>query len=599
MGISGYKIFMITDFSSAKFGRYELQERIGRGGMAQVFKAFDTNLKRTVAVKVLHDYLSDDPTFKERFEREAEFVASFNHPNIIQIYDSDSVELNGQRLYYMVMPYIPGNTLRDELERYAQKDQLMPRERVLQIAVNLSDALAYAHKGGMVHRDVKPGNILFDERGRAILTDFGIARLVVSSSLTQEGIAVGTPAYMSPEQAAGEPVDARSDIYALGIILYEMLTGKPPFHDDGSISILFKHLNEPVPSLSKFIVVPYPAMDAVIMKALAKEPEGRYQTAESFAADLSKAFGGGHIDTPTSITNSYKGYGFKPEASPERQTRLTQTLEQVSVQIRTVTRSPAGILIAGLLITAVLVGITLVNRAMIQTEALSMTGDDADSMVGSVENRYFSSDFSPEDPSRTLWMTGEDGLVTRQFEDEGAYRFVNRRSSRAVTSIVEGGYRYTDVTLSIEASLQPESNQASGYGIIFRYQDEDNYNVFAVDGMGRYSIWVRSAGVWRELRDAGEAWTRNNRVALIGEVNNLTIDVIGSRFIGYINSELIVDVTDDTLSSGGIGIYLASTDAPDAQAALHVTHYSVRDIAESMTNSMTGSEDGSPARDLR
>jgi serine/threonine protein kinase len=583
---------MMTDFnlSNTRFGRYEIQERIGRGGMAQVFKAFDTNLERVVAIKVLHDYLSDDPTFKERFEREAKFVASFNHPHIVQIYDFDSVERGGQQLYYMVMPYIPGHTLRDELMLYMEQGQLMPRERVLQVALNLADALDYAHKRGMVHRDVKPGNILFDERDQAVLTDFGIARLVVGSNLTQDGLAVGTPAYMSPEQAAGEAVDARSDLYALGIILYEMLTGKPPFHDDGSISILLKHLNEPVPSLSKFIPVPNPQLDAVVMRALAKTPEERYQTAREFAEDLKAVFSGEQVSAVVPPKAE-----FKVNPPPDRQTRLTKTIQQMTTSIEVVTRSPLGILIAGLLIIGFLVGVTFLTRTNAAVDELS----GVNSMTGDTQNLYFTSSFADDDPTRMLWSTGEDGLVSRQFTGDNAYFFINRRVGRAVTSIIDSRYRYEDATISLEAALQPESNDASGYGIVFRYQDEDNYYVFAVDGLGRYSIWIRSDGQWRELRGLNETWTPDDRIKPRGEVNKLTVDVAGNRFIGYVNSELLVDITDDTIPSGGAGVYLATTNDENAQAAVRVTHYSVKDIAESMTTSMTGSEDGSPGRDLR
>jgi serine/threonine protein kinase len=573
------------NFSNTRIGRYQIQERIGRGGMAQVFKAFDINLDRTVAVKLLHDYLSDDPTFKERFEREAKFVASFNHPNIVQIYDFDSVERSGQHLYYMVMPFVPGHTLRDELIGYAEKEQRMPIERVLQITLNIADALDYAHQRGMVHRDVKPANILFDERGQAVLTDFGIARLVVGSSLTQEGLAVGTPTYMSPEQAAGEGVDARSDIYALAVIIYEMVTGKPPFEDDGSISILLKHLNDPVPSISKFISTPNMALDTVLMKALAKTPEERYQSVKEFSNALKSALLGGKIDLPTTMIASPEI--LKHEKRPEHITRLTKT-----VQI--VTRSPFGILAAGLIIMSLLVGITLAVRASNRAvDAESMTG--AESMTTDIG--FFTSSFTPDDATRSFWSIGEDGLVKMEFTQDNAYLFENRRISRAVTSIVPGNY--ADATLSIEAALQPESDAASGYGIVFRYQNEDNYYVFAVDGLGRYSIWIRSGGVWRELREEEEQWIPNDRIAPLGEANKLTVDVIGNRFLGYVNSVLIVDVTDDTLSSGAAGVYLATTNAEDALAAVKVTHFSVRDIAEAMTTSMTGSEDGSPARDLR
>ncbi|HEX2621385.1 MAG TPA: protein kinase, partial [Phototrophicaceae bacterium] len=374
----------MTDLSitSTKLGRYEILERIGRGGMAQVYKAHDMNLDRLVAVKVLHDHLSDDPTFKERFEREAKFVASFNHPNIVQVYDFDSVERAGERLYYMVMPYVIGNTLREELETLGTQDKLIDQERVLQIARNLANALDYAHKRGMVHRDVKPGNILFDEHGQAILMDFGIARLVAASNLTQEGLTVGTPAYMSPEQATGAMVDARSDIYALGVIVYEMIAGQTPFHDDGSISVLLKHLNEPVPSLSTFLHMSSPSVDAVVFQALAKDPEDRYQTAQAFVDDLQAAFAGtmtqpvlinrpqlvpeGNTLAIASATDQKNVSSTDTEAKIS-QTRMTRTIQMVTAQVETVARSPLGILVIGLIVIGVMVGINLISRTSTAT----------------------------------------------------------------------------------------------------------------------------------------------------------------------------------------------------------------------------------------
>ena len=216
--------------------------------MARVYKAWDTNLERLVAIKILHEHLADDPTFKERFEREAKFIASFNHPNIVQVYDFNVIQREGFPLCYMVMSYIPGQTLREVLEDAELRGERLPRERVRALVDDLTSALGYAHQRGMVHRDVKPGNIILNEHGKAVLTDFGIARMVQSNRLTADGVSTGTPIYMSPEQASGQAGDMRSDLYSLGIIVYEMLTGRPPFVDDTSLSVMLKHLNTPPPA---------------------------------------------------------------------------------------------------------------------------------------------------------------------------------------------------------------------------------------------------------------------------------------------------------------------------------------------------------------
>ncbi|MFN8530774.1 MAG: protein kinase [Anaerolineae bacterium] len=187
-----------------RINRYEIRERIGAGGMARVFKAWDTTLERPVALKILHDHLADDPTFKERFTREARFVAALNHPNIVQVYDFNVIERDGFPLYYMVMSYIPGSTLRDLLYDYGERGERLPVERVYQIMRNLTDAIGYAHANGMVHRDLKPGNVLLGAQGDAILTDFGIVRMLESSRLTQEGISTAPRSICLPEQVSGE-----------------------------------------------------------------------------------------------------------------------------------------------------------------------------------------------------------------------------------------------------------------------------------------------------------------------------------------------------------------------------------------------------------
>jgi serine/threonine protein kinase len=278
----------MIDLANGQLDRYELKERIGTGGMARVYKAWDTSLERLVAIKILHEHLADDPTFKERFEREAKFIASFNHPNIVQVYDFNVIYRDGLPVCYMVMSYIPGKTLRDVLEETNMEGKRLPLPRVRELVDDLAQALGYAHMRGMVHRDVKPGNILLNERGSAILTDFGIARIVQSNRLTADGVSTGTPIYMSPEQASGQGGDMRSDLYSLGIIVYELLASRPPFVDDTSLAVMLKHLNTTPPLVSEFVKTHQ--FDAFLTKALAKKPEDRFQTAEEFAQAFRTTF---------------------------------------------------------------------------------------------------------------------------------------------------------------------------------------------------------------------------------------------------------------------------------------------------------------------
>lgn len=275
---------MAEDLVGKTLGKYELLERIGRGGMAEVYKAYHAALDRHVAIKILHPFLSEDPAFKERFESEARNVARLRHPNIVQVYDFEHD--TDRDLYYMVMEYIDGPTLSARLMALEFQGLKFPIAEAVDIARHLADALAYAHARGMVHRDIKPANIMFDSDGRVVLTDFGIARIVSGPTMTASGSMVGTPAYMSPEQGLGQPGDHRSDIYSLGVVLYQLVTGTVPFSADTPIAIVLRHVNDPLlPPSSLNPEVPE-GLERIIYKALAKSPEERYQNVEEMKAHL-------------------------------------------------------------------------------------------------------------------------------------------------------------------------------------------------------------------------------------------------------------------------------------------------------------------------
>ena len=262
-------------------GRYELHRRVGRGGMAEVYLARDRLLDRLVAIKILFPEFATDPSFVARFRREAQAAANLNHPNIVGVYDWGKE----RGTYYIVMEYVDGQTVSEILRN---EGPIEPK-RAAGIAADVAAALGFAHRKGVVHRDVKPGNVLITKAGEVKVADFGIARAMTASSeenLTQTGSVMGTATYFSPEQAQGKPVDARSDLYSLGVVLYEMASGKPPFSADSPVAIAYKHVQEPIPPLAE--KVPGIPRDyvAITDRALAKDPDDRYPDGAAMRADL-------------------------------------------------------------------------------------------------------------------------------------------------------------------------------------------------------------------------------------------------------------------------------------------------------------------------
>ena len=274
-------------------GRYELGELLGRGGMAEVRKGTDTRLGRVVAVKRLRTDLASDATFQARFRREAQSSASLNHPAIVAVYDTGeetATDGSGVPQPYIVMEYVAGRTLRDILR---EGRKILP-ERALEITSGVLSALDYSHRAGIIHRDIKPGNVMLTPSGDVKVMDFGIARAIsdASSTMTQTAAVVGTAQYLSPEQARGETVDSRSDVYSAGCLLYELLTGRPPFVGDSPVAVAYQHVREPASPPSDHDTDLPAALDAIVMKSLAKRVEERYQSAAAMRSDIERYLAG-------------------------------------------------------------------------------------------------------------------------------------------------------------------------------------------------------------------------------------------------------------------------------------------------------------------
>ncbi len=278
-------------------GRYELGELLGRGGMAEVRKGTDSRLGRIVAVKRLRTDLASDATFQARFRREAQSSASLNHPSIVAVYDTGEEPAgdgSGVAQPYIVMEYVAGRTLRDILR---EGRKILP-ERALEITSGVLSALDYSHRAGIIHRDIKPGNVMLTPTGDVKVMDFGIARAIsdAANSMTQTAAVVGTAQYLSPEQARGETVDSRSDVYSAGCLLYELLTGRPPFVGDSPVAVAYQHVREPAAPPSDHDTDLPPAVDAIVMKALTKRLEDRYQSAGEMRNDIERYLAGRPVE---------------------------------------------------------------------------------------------------------------------------------------------------------------------------------------------------------------------------------------------------------------------------------------------------------------
>ena len=324
-------------------GRYQMEARIGAGGMAEVFRGFDPVLNRTVAIKVLNPQFARDTSFVERFRREAQAAARLNQPNIVAVYDTGADE----GTQFIVMEFIEGRTLGEFMETGRKPTPVQAAE----IAQKICGALAAAHAAGVIHRDIKPGNVMVTRDGTVKVMDFGIARVLGPETAPQTSAVLGTASYLSPEQAQGGPVDARTDIYSLGAVLYEMLAGRPPFMGDTPVAVAYKQVNE-TPVVPSQLNPDVPArLDAVVMKALSKNPSNRYQTADEFSADLERVIKGQDVEATPLLAGVAAAEATQVISRPQ-QTSVLPPVEEPDGSGRKVW---LGILI-GILVVAVLAG---------------------------------------------------------------------------------------------------------------------------------------------------------------------------------------------------------------------------------------------------
>ncbi len=570
----------MSDLIGRTIGQYQIIEQIGQGGMATVFKAYQPSIDRYVALKILPSQFAQDPNFVKRFQHEAKAIAALEHPHILPVHDFGTAE--GRP--YMVMRYVEGGTLAKLM------GQAMPYERIAQFVGNIARALDYAHQQGVVHRDIKPSNILIDKHGEVLLTDFGIAKMIEGSSATQltsAGSILGTPAYMAPEQAEAKKIDGRSDIYSLGVVLYELLTGQPPYQAETPLAVVLMHLNEPLaPPRTVKSDIPEP-LERVVLKAMAKDPSQRFQTAGEMEQALKQALK--EIES-TSITADIPVPAPRteeiPKAVPQYPSKSGRSMmgplligggilalllcvvggglaiwammTSQDEQVVEATPSPGGHIQAT---------IAVVQEATptLTSEETSPTATPIPSPTPVTESSSNDIIFSlPEldgeilfeesfDTNRHDWYTGEEEDEYGQSKAEivdGRYRLSQQATQSVTWWSTLDEMVFDDFVLSIEA-IPVEHNAPFAYGLVFRNNFDGNLYMFEIDSDGSFFVNLFEDGEWTTLVD----YTEMLAIKRDGP-NQLVVEAIGPSLSFFINGEEAITIEDDTVERGSIGVVL-------------------------------------------
>lgn len=546
----------IEPLTGKNFGSYELKEMLGRGGMAQVYRGYQAAIDRSVAVKVLPAELLSDPSFSTRFFNEARTLAKLTHPSILPLYDFGEAN----RMPYIVMPLMSNGTL---AERLKQGPLTLPD--TVRIITAVAQALDYASKQGILHRDVKPNNILFDQHDNPYLADFGIAKVLESNtSLTGTGI-IGTPDYMSPEQARGDPLDHRSDLYSLAVVTYQCLTGQQLFSATTPMGLIFKHVSEtPRPLREARPDIPE-AVEKVVLKALAKDPKDRYPSAIEFARALASAAASAATEqaagtviseaAPTEdITHQRSEVlgGTQPEAVATGS--AWGTLPPTTMSPPAVKKSNTGLWIGlgvGALVLACGACIALgFGGAMLS--ALTSTPTPEPVVL-------FQDNFSDVDSG---WGTNSDDVSEKVYEGD---EFVVRVKQDGWLSWSTAGLDLQDIR--IDTVIRSTGHVETGFGVFCYYQDEDNFYMGGITGDGYYAIIRRLDGAYTVLNDVtNNEWQQTDLITVDAESYRLTFECARGDLTLWVDGVQLVKVQDETFTSGDIGLFAQAWDNPPAEA---------------------------------
>jgi serine/threonine protein kinase len=570
--------------------RYEIQSELGRGGMATVYLAYDPNFRRNVAIKLVAVNFQENLLFRERFEREAHLIARIEHPAIVPVYDFG--EQDNQ--LYLVMRYMPGGSLASKI-----KEGALTFRDAAQVISQIAPALDAVHTQGIIHRDLKPGNILFDSFGNPTISDFGIAHFSAATSDLTGSAIIGTPTYMSPEQVRGEELDGRSDVYALGVILFEMLAGRGPFYATTPLSIAFKHITDPIPSIRSFRPDLPIQVEFILNKALAKDREMRYARASELAQELQAIAGTiQSSETPSSsLARTPPNEGIETEVDvdeePEPAFHVSSTLglEEVpesnsgrsqnlssdkavssgsiegpsrsTPEIR-VKRSSQGILrivaIAALGLFLFILcgslgvfgtwaGLSGLFSSPSPTAPPTLTAAPTENIPDIV---LFSDDFS--DPL-SGWPTIQDAQGSYSYQADGYHI-----SASQIDAIPWASTNRQDQDISIYVDARPVIESVNSYyGLLCRIQEDQSFYYFVIRSNGDYTIGKYKNAQFQPL--FSEGWRRSDAINQGMQTNRLRADCAGNTLRFSVNNVLLGEATDTDFISGFSGMIIAALDS--------------------------------------
>ena len=526
-------------------GSYRIISQIGQGGMASVYKAYQPSMDRHVAIKVLPSQLAESKEFVARFQQEARIIARLEHPHILPVFDygeSDGVA-------YFVMRYLEAGTLKDRM--VARRP--LPLDEIDRIFTQLTDALSYAHGHGVVHRDLKPANALVDSQGNLFLTDFGIAKLLESASprLTQTDAIMGTPAYISPEQAQARTVDQRSDIYSLGIILYEMVTGQVPFEAETPLAIILKHVSDPLPPPSLIKKDISQTLEQVILKALAKDPTDRFETAAEFLAAWKRALNEEHERETT-----YRIPEVKPASTARARTPAPSTSTTLK-PARTTGWIAGCLILACIALTVGGGGIFLASNWSTFSPATATFFPTSTNVPLPSEtpipidfgNVLLEDDFSTEN-----WGTLTDSDTSVEYLNDALNMNVFTKNWFVWSTPDDIDYEnvHIEVTVIVNAS---DSNTAFGVMCNQQASSDDSYYYFAITPSAQYAISKSVANQDGSILTNNNEWGTSDLITQDASSYRLGADCGNGTLTLYVDGQQIDSISDSSYTSGGVGVF--------------------------------------------